>query len=163
LWESNPNPGAQKKFNLSVSAGAHTIGRSHCRFFEGRFNDFRGTGKCDPSMGTSFTDDLRSMCNRSATVPMDNDSDQVFDPHYYKNIVAGNGVLHVDQALNAFENTSSVVHAYAADNFTFYRDFSRAMVKLTSLGVLTGQEGQIRKNCSKVVRGGYYTEPEIVP
>ncbi|GLJ46380.1 hypothetical protein SUGI_0977520 [Cryptomeria japonica] len=63
---------------------------------------------------------------------------------------AEKGFLYVDQALMAAPVTRSIVDLYASNHELFYRDFSVAMVKLFNLNVLTGKQGQIRKECSNL-------------
>lgn len=76
-----------------------------------------------------------------------------FDAHYYQNLLKGRGLLFADQQLMADENTARFVRVYASDDgTTFRRDFARAMVKMSYLGVLTGIQGQVRINCSLPIR-----------
>ncbi|XP_059639574.1 peroxidase-like [Cornus florida] len=71
-----------------------------------------------------------------------------FDSHYYQSLLRGRGLLlFADQQLMANEKTAEAVRDYAADAAFFRMDFARAMVKLSSLGVLTGSQGQVRLNC----------------
>lgn len=61
----------------------------------------------------------------------------------------GRGLLFADQQLMAEEKTARLVRAYASDDGTTFRmDFARALMKMSSLGVLTGSQGQVRRNCS---------------
>lgn len=47
--------------------------------------------------------------------------------------------------------TAAMVNFYSTMNqYYFYNDFSASMVKLGNVGVLTGQNGQIRKKCGAV-------------
>ncbi|KAM7254381.1 hypothetical protein ACFE04_003761 [Oxalis oulophora] len=47
--------------------GAHSIGVIHCPFFHHRLYNFAGTNQPDPSLDSSFLEEMRSMCNRSHT------------------------------------------------------------------------------------------------
>ncbi|XP_021628458.1 putative Peroxidase 48 [Manihot esculenta] len=69
---------------------------------------------------------------------------------YYRTLLQGRGNLVSDQQLMSGEETAKWVNAYASDVSLFRRDFARAMVKLSNLQVLTGSDGQVRVNCSKM-------------
>lgn len=69
---------------------------------------------------------------------------------YYKNLLNNTGLLQSDQALVADKNTSPLVANYSKYPFMFYKDFGASMVKLANVGILTGKDGQIRKNCRMV-------------
>ncbi|XP_057858387.2 peroxidase 57 [Cryptomeria japonica] len=133
--------------------GAHTVGTAHCRFFQERLTNFNGTGRADPTIDEHFRSHLSSLCSwqTDPAVALDNGSASSFDSHYYRNLEGGRGLLYVDQALMAAPITRSIVDLYASNQDLFYRDFSLAMVKLFNLNVLTGKQGQIRKECSKLV------------
>lgn len=60
------------------------------------------------------------------------------------------GLLQSDQALMNDNNTASMVSTYSKYPYLFSKAFAASMVKLTNLGVLTGQDGEIRKNCRLV-------------
>jgi len=75
-----------------------------------------------------------------------------FDTHYYQSLLRGRGLLFADQQLMAEEKTARLVSAYASDDgSTFRMDFARVMMKLSNLDVLTGNQGQVRLNCSRLV------------
>jgi len=75
-----------------------------------------------------------------------------FDTHYYQSLLRGRGLLFADQQLMAEEKTARLVSAYASDDgSTFWMDFARVMTKLSNLDVLTGNQGQVRLNCSRLV------------
>ncbi|XP_031385369.1 putative Peroxidase 48 [Punica granatum] len=75
--------------------------------------------------------------------------DPAFGAPYYQNLLEGRGILFADQQLTGSEETGSWVRAYAWDAALFRKDFAEAMLKLSSLQVLTASRGQIRVNCSK--------------
>ncbi|GLJ46393.1 hypothetical protein SUGI_0977760 [Cryptomeria japonica] len=118
-----------------------------------RLSNFNGSGRADPTIDGHFRKHLSALCSRHAdpVVALDNGSASSFDSHYYRNLESGKGLLYVDQALMAAPLTRSIVDLYASNQQLFYRDFSLAMVKLFNLNVLTGKQGQIRKECSKLV------------
>lgn len=43
-------------------AGAHSIGITHCEFFEDRLYSFSGTGKPDPQLNPDFLQELKAKC-----------------------------------------------------------------------------------------------------
>ena len=72
-----------------------------------------------------------------------------FDTHCYQSLLNGRGLLLADQQLMANEKTARLLRAYASDDrSTFWMDFARAMMKMSGLNVLTGSQGQVRRNCS---------------
>ncbi|KAG5102165.1 hypothetical protein JHK84_047134 [Glycine max] len=65
-----------------------------------------------------------------------------------------NGVLESDQRLWADSSTQSVVQNYAGNvrgllGLRFDFEFPKAMIKLSSIEVKTGTDGEIREVCSK--------------
>ncbi|KAL7180186.1 hypothetical protein ACSBR1_043415 [Camellia fascicularis] len=158
--------------------GAHSIGTIHCRFILNRLYNFGGTNEPDPTLDPQFLDLLRSKCNDSHTSlspspllsPSSDDGSTSqssssqepgvemdyqgrgsgFGSLYYRGLLESKGILYVDQQLTAEEKTEAWVRAYASDDSLFGRDFARAMMKLSNLGLLTGPMGQVRISCSKV-------------
>ncbi|KAJ6419673.1 hypothetical protein OIU84_029737 [Salix udensis] len=153
--------------------GAHNVGKISCDFIRDRLTNFSGTGQPDASVDPNFLNELRLACQDSSS-STDHDgtvasmasramisqglsssvpSGARFDNHYYQNLLKGRGLLFVDQQLMADENTARFVAVYASDDgTTFRRDFSRSMVKMSNLGVLTGTLGQVRNKCSFPIR-----------
>lgn len=85
---------------------------------------------------------------------MDKDSPAKFDVSFFKNVRDGNGVLESDQRLWEDSATQSVVRNYAGNvrgllGLRFDFEFPKAMIKLSSIEVKTGTDGEIRKVCSK--------------
>ena len=140
---------------MSYVIGAHTIGFAQCFTFKSRLFDFDGTGKADPSLDASLLDNLQQTCPNQADsntnlAPLDRLTKNRFDNLYYTNLVNNSGVLQSDQALMGDNDTALMVVNYSKYPFLFYRDFGVSMAKLGHLGVLTGQNGEIRKNCRVV-------------
>lgn len=54
---------------IDSDAGAHSIGVTHCTFFEDRLYNFSGTGKPDPELDTGFKQELKTKCPFSASAP----------------------------------------------------------------------------------------------
>lgn len=59
--------------------------------------------------------------------------------------------MFADQQLTSSEKTKKWVKTYASSTGRFREDFSTVMEKLSSLQVMTGPLGQVRKTCSKVL------------
>lgn len=73
-----------------------------------------------------------------------------FGTLYFRNLLQNKGLLFADQQLTVRDDTNIWVKAYASDASLFRRDFAAAMIKLSSLHVLTAPDGQIRLMCGKV-------------
>ncbi|XP_071693792.1 peroxidase 10-like [Rutidosis leptorrhynchoides] len=145
-------------FNLKdvvALSGAHTIGFVQCFAFKSRLFDFQGSGAPDPLLDSSLATTLQTQCpnqNESNTnlVPLDPVTISKFDNVYYKNLVNNSGILSSDQALMVDNRTATMVLNYSKNPFLFAIDFGASMVKLSTLGVITGQDGQIRNKCNLV-------------
>lgn len=136
-------------------SGAHTIGFAQCFTFKPRLFNFGGSGQPDPTLDTSLLQSLINTCpnqdsSDSKLAPLDPVSKDKFDNNYYKNLVNSSGLLQSDQALMGDNRTASMVAYYSNLPYLFYMDFATSMVKMASIGILTGQDGQIRKNCRVV-------------
>eukprot|EP00258_Populus_trichocarpa_P013557 XP_002324654.3 peroxidase 25 [Populus trichocarpa] len=144
--------------DLVTLVGAHTLGQTHCQFIRYRLYNFTATGNADPTINQSFLSQLRALCpnNGDGTipVPLDKDSQTDFDTSFFKNVRDGNGVLESDQRLWDDAATRDVVKKYAGTirgllGHRFDIEFRQAMVKMSSIDVKTGTNGEIRKACSK--------------
>ena len=129
--------------------GAHTVGVSHCFFFDNRLSNFKGSGAPDPSMDRTLVAKLNTTCarNSSATVFLDQNTSFTFDNEFYKQIILKKGILTIDQELALDKSTTSIVSGFASNGTGFQQDFAKAMVKMGSIQVLVGKAGNIRKNC----------------
>ncbi|PSS02566.1 Peroxidase [Actinidia chinensis var. chinensis] len=141
--------------DVVVLSGAHTIGYAQCFTFKGRLFDFKGSGKPDPTLDSLLLSYLRTTCpnvdkSNNKLNPLDSTTTYMFDNAYYKNLVSNSGLLESDQALMGDPRTAWIVNSYSMYPFLFYQDFGASMVKLGSIGVLTGQVGEIRKKCGSV-------------
>jgi peroxidase len=85
---------------------------------------------------------------------LDITSAYVFDNRYYQNLLNQKGLLSSDQGLfssdDGIANTKELVETYSANAHKFFWDFGRSMVKMGNISPLTGDDGQIRKNCRVV-------------
>lgn len=141
-----------------LSSGAHTIGQTECRFFSYRLYNFTTSGSPDPTINVAFLAQLQALCPKNGDglrrVALDKDSPAKFDVSFFKNVRDGNGVLESDQRLWEDSATQSVVQNYAGNvrgflGLRFDFEFPKAMIKLSSVEVKIGTDGEIRKVCSK--------------
>ncbi|WZZ23936.1 hypothetical protein YC2023_007337 [Brassica napus] len=129
--------------------GAHSIGITHCTFFEDRLYNFSGTGKPDPELDTGFQQELKTKCPYSSSAPSPGTG---VGPSMPASDYGGKkGLMYADQQLTGREETEMWVRAYASDAQLFRRDFAMSMMKLSNYHVLTGPLGQVRTTCSKVL------------
>ncbi|BBH07816.1 Peroxidase superfamily protein, partial [Prunus dulcis] len=138
--------------DLVVLSGAHTIGFAQCFTFKTRLFNFGESGKPDPTLDASLLQNLQSLCPNQADsdtqlAPLDPVTSTKFDNIYFKNLVNNSGLLQSDQVLMGNNRTASMVFGYSKLPFLFYRDFGASMVNMANIGVLTGSNGEIRKNC----------------
>ncbi|GLJ13188.1 hypothetical protein SUGI_0207100 [Cryptomeria japonica] len=73
-------------------------------------------------------------------------SDQI-DNNFYKNLMKNKSLLVVDQQLLLDPRTSPYGEKMAQDNQYFFSQFSRALTILSENNPLTGNNGEIRKDC----------------
>ena len=101
---------------------------------------------------------LQTICPKdddgSKRVALDKDSQFKFDASFFKNVRDGNGILESDQRLWGDGATRRIVENYAGNikgllGIRFDFEFTKAMIKMSSIEVKTGTQGEIRKICSK--------------
>jgi len=141
--------------DLVTLSGSHTIGNSRCTSFRQRLYNETGNGLPDSTLEASYASQLRQRCPRSGgdnnLFNLDLVSPTKFDNNYFKNIVAGKGLLSSDQLL--FTNsaaTMKLVKAYAENGNLFLAQFAKSIVKMGGITPLTGSHGEIRNNCRKI-------------
>lgn len=84
----------------------------------------------------------------SVTVNNDPETSFVFDNQYYQNLQAHKGLFQSDSALFSDNRTRKQVDDFANDQVGFFESWGQSFLKLTSIGVKTGDEGEIRRSCS---------------
>nr|CAB3472748.1 unnamed protein product [Digitaria exilis] len=136
-------------------SGGHTIGMSRCTSFRQRLYNQTGNGMADSTLDVSYAAQLRQGCPRSGgdnnLFPLDFVTPAKFDNFYYKNILAGKGLLSSDEVLlTKSAETAALVKAYAADVNLFFQHFAQSMVNMGNISPLTGSQGEIRKNCRRL-------------
>lgn len=142
LWSSN-----------NVHAGAHTIGFSHCSRFSNRIYNFSPRNRIDPSLNLKYALQLRQMCplrvDPRIAINMDPTTPNTFDNAYYKNLQQGKGLFTSDQTLFTDNRSKATVNLFASNPAAFRQAFTTAMKKLGRVGVLTGNSGEIRRDCTR--------------
>jgi peroxidase len=71
-----------------------------------------------------------------------------FDNKYYFDLIAKQGLFKSDQGLMNDANTNRTATRYALNQAAFFDQFSRSMVKMSQMDVLTGNAGEVRFNCA---------------
>ncbi|KAF5185435.1 Peroxidase [Thalictrum thalictroides] len=152
---------ARKRLSLDemvTLSGAHSIGVSHCSSFSNRLYTFNSTHPQDPSMDARYAAFLKTRCpspfsnggNRDPTMPLDVGTPNTLDNTYYKELRNHRGLLTSDQILFDSRSTAGIVWNNILRPSTWAAKFASAMVRMGSIDVKTGTEGEIRKNCKVV-------------
>ncbi|CAI0401744.1 unnamed protein product [Linum tenue] len=125
-------------------SGAHTLGTAQCLAFRDRVYG---------NVTVDFARKKRRMCPASGgdrlVQPLDPVTPTSFDNNYFKALMIRKGLLVTDQVLFSGGETDGVVDEYSKDEGKFKNEFAAAMVKMGSIEVMTGSDGQIRRTCSK--------------
>ncbi|KAL9679090.1 hypothetical protein QQ045_016944 [Rhodiola kirilowii] len=139
-------------------SGAHTFGQAKCSLFSNRLFDFNSTAAPDTTLDASLLSDLQTLCPQggdgNVTAPLDSNSTDYFDNHYFKNLLNNKGLLSSDQILFssdlAVSTTRTLVQSYSNSSGLFFFDFANSMIKMAGISPLTGSNGEIRANCRVV-------------
>ncbi|KAK4583327.1 hypothetical protein RGQ29_026200 [Quercus rubra] len=132
--------------------GAHSVGRTHCMNLVQRLYP-----TVDPTLDPQYAEYLKGRCptpnpNPNAVLYARNDREtpMILDNMYYKNLLSHKGLLIVDQQLTSDPTTFPYVEKFAADNGYFQDQFAKAVLLLSENNPLTGDDGEIRKDCRYV-------------
>ncbi|XP_073023553.1 peroxidase 5-like [Primulina eburnea] len=135
-------------------SGAHSIGISHCSSFSNRIYNFNSTHPIDPSMDPKFARELRKRCpapssnaRTDPTVPLDFLSPNNLDNKYYLLLKNKRGLLTSDQTLATSPSTAWMVTNNAKNGASWANKYAKATIKMGFIEVLTGNQGEIRRNC----------------
>ncbi|KAL5562929.1 hypothetical protein UlMin_032676 [Ulmus minor] len=148
--------------DLVTLVGGHTIGTTACQFFRYRLYNFTTTGNgADSTINPAFVSQLQAICpeNGDGTkrVGLDNGSPNRFDASFFTNLRNGRGILESDQKLWTDPSTRTLVQRFTGVRgllgLTFSVEFGKSMVKMSNIGVKTGNVGEIRKICSAINQG----------
>ncbi|WOL06447.1 hypothetical protein Cni_G15181 [Canna indica] len=140
--------------DLVILSGAHTIGSSHCNTFSDRFQQSSGGNMVpiDNTLEKNYAEELARKCSADAsdstTVSNDPVSPFKFDNQYYGNLLANKGLLNSDSVLATDARTKSKVEAFSKSEDSFFTSWAESFVRLSSIGVKTGNAGVIRFSCT---------------
>ncbi|XP_059632935.1 probable peroxidase 26 [Cornus florida] len=157
-WESALAYFNSKKLDVQDMAtllGAHTMGRTHCRYILDRLYNFNNTGKPDPSMKKSFLDEMRKQCppkvKQGQHDPLvllnPRNPNYKFSNSYYSVVQNNESVLGVDQQLLYGDDTNQLTQEFNVSLEDFRKAFALSINRMGGLKVLTGNNGEIRRNC----------------
>nr|GLL18143.1 lignin-forming anionic peroxidase-like [Ipomoea trifida] len=128
--------------DMVALSGAHTLGQARCFLFRDRIY---GNGT---DIDAGFANTRRRNCPKDTgngnLAPLDLVTPNSFDNNYYKNLLQKKGLLQSDQVLFSGGATDSIVSEYARNPQVFQADFASAMIKMSEIQPLTGQNGIIR-------------------
>lgn len=133
-------------------SGAHSIGVGHCSTVAGRLYP-----NLDPTMDRKYGALLRRTCRApvanatvappNPTVNEDSLTPDRLDNKYYVGLKMRRGLFTSDQVLLDSRLTSKMVLDNAQFGNAWAKKFAAAMVRMGNIEVLTGKQGEIRKNC----------------
>ena len=133
------------------------MGRTHCRNIEDRLYNYGGTKKPDPNMASSLLKNLRKECPRRTgngqPDPLVNLNPQSgkdyykFSVSYYNSVTKRQAVLGIDQQLLYGSDTKEIVNEFADRLEDYRKSFALSISRAGTLNVLTGKQGEIRRNC----------------
>jgi len=148
--------------DMVVLSGAHSIGVSHCSSFAGipnnpanRLYNFSGSADgIDPLLSKAYAFLLKSICPPSSnqtfptTTPfMDLITPTKLDNRYYVGLQNNLGLFTSDAALMTNATTKALVDSFVCSEAMWKAKFARSMLKMGQIEVLTGAQGEIRRNC----------------
>ncbi|XP_002527092.2 peroxidase 12 [Ricinus communis] len=127
-------------------SGGHTIGISHCTSFTDRLYPSQ-----DPTLDNTFANGLKQTCPQAEThntTVLDIRSPNIFVNKYYVDLINRQGLFTSDQDLYTDARTRAIVTSFAANETLFFQKFVLSMIRMGQMDVLTGNQGEIRANCS---------------
>ncbi|XP_021907929.1 peroxidase 20-like isoform X3 [Carica papaya] len=143
--------------DLVALSGSHTIGKARCLSFKERIdqvNPIEVHSYDKYKRYNTFRKTLRSTCSDSGRdselAPLDLKTPSRFDNHYYINLLEGKGLLGSDNVLVSEDEEGEIIKqvwSYASNQDLFFDSFVKSIVKMGNINVLTGHQGEIRKNC----------------
>ncbi|KAG6542492.1 hypothetical protein Mapa_016182 [Marchantia paleacea] len=129
---------------MVILSGAHTVGKAQCGAFLNRLYP-----TVDPTLDPAYAAQLQAICPQNGDATVLNDLDPTsplrLDSNYFKNLIQNRGLLTSDQTLFTSGATKGVVLGNA--NFLWSPSFSQAIQAMGRVGVKTGANGEIRRNC----------------
>ncbi|KAG8383225.1 hypothetical protein BUALT_Bualt05G0162300 [Buddleja alternifolia] len=135
--------------DLVVLNGAHSIGTAHCTVVSGRFFDPEKSKEID--QGYVIKMRPLAMCrNETQDLPFDPYSHHKMDSRFYKELLQNRALLESDHNLAKDGHANEIMKKLVDDQKGWLEKFTKAIVKLGEVEVLTGDQGQIRKQCRAV-------------
>nr|TKR98673.1 hypothetical protein D5086_0000199900 [Populus alba] len=148
--------------DLGTLLGAHSMGRTHCRYILDRLYNFNNTGRPDPSMNKAFADQMRKQCpqrtKKGQSDPLvflnpESSSKYTLTESFYKRVLSYQSVLGVDQQLLFSNDTLQITQEFAGGFEYLRRSLALSMSRMGNINVLTGNAGEIRRNCRYINDG----------
>ncbi|XP_042480797.1 peroxidase 66-like [Macadamia integrifolia] len=137
--------------DLVTLLGSHSFGVSHCSSFDYRLYNFSQMEAMDPQLDMLFAFTLKLACpkvdKRDFKVHFDYITPNRLDNFYYLRILYGKGLLYSDQVLLEDPQAREIVARMAFDPDYWNMEFGKAMIRLGRTDVLTGTQGEIRRQC----------------
>ncbi|KAI0528986.1 hypothetical protein KFK09_001531 [Dendrobium nobile] len=139
--------------DLGTLLGAHSVGMTHCSNIQDRLYNFNGTGRPDCSMDPNFLAQLKKKCppgskeNKKVYLNPASGRNYSFESSYYKRVLKHQAVLTEDQQMITTSDGIRIAHEFAAGFEDLRKFFALSMTRMGGLGVLTGKQGEIRRNC----------------
>ncbi|XP_071703718.1 probable peroxidase 26 [Rutidosis leptorrhynchoides] len=157
-WEAALAYFTSKGLNLQdmgTLLGGHMMGRTRCSNILDRLYNFNNTGKPDPTMEPTTLTSLQKQCPKKVKLGQPNplinlnpeNPNNKFTNSYYKRILANKAVLGVDQQLLYGDDTHDLTDEFVKGLEDFKGGFAYSMSRMGGLKVLTGTQGEIRRNC----------------
>ncbi|KAL6607789.1 hypothetical protein ACP70R_040852 [Stipagrostis hirtigluma subsp. patula] len=146
--------------DMVVLSGSHTIGVSHCDSFTSRIYNFNNTpGAIDPALSKAYAFLLKSVCPANSsqffpntTLDMDIITPTRLDNKYYVGLSNNLGMFESDAALLTNATMRALVDTFARREGMWRTEFAKSMIKMGQIDVLSGTQGEIRKNCRVINR-----------
>uniref|UniRef100_M1BPU6 Peroxidase n=1 Tax=Solanum tuberosum TaxID=4113 RepID=M1BPU6_SOLTU len=135
-------------------SGAHSIGIAHCGVFASRL--YPQNNQQNLPIDPEYADFLKSICPPEALTngtgaanpaKLDALTPNRLDNRYYLALKSQKGLMISDQALMANPTTAKLVNYNARFGSIWSRKFAAAMIHMGTLDVLTGRNGEIRRDC----------------
>lgn len=140
------------QFDMIALSGAHTLGFSHCNRFANRLYSFSSSSPVDPTLDPTYAQQLMAACPQnvdpSIAIDMDPVTPRTFDNIYYQNLLGGKALFTSDEVLFTNPASQPTVNDFATNPGDFNGAFITAMRKLGRVGVKTGNQGEIRRDCT---------------
>ncbi|CAL4949974.1 unnamed protein product [Urochloa decumbens] len=154
--------------DMVILSGAHTVGRSHCSSFVNRLYNFSNTSDVDPTISSAYAFLLKAICPSNSsqffppntTTEMDLMTPATLDNKYYLGLANNLGLFTSDQALLTTATLKKSVDEFVKSESKWRSKFTKAMVKMGGIEVLTGTQGEIRLNC-RVVNSGSSSTAQV--